>query len=87
MAAERTARAIRNRILSEYAAAAAYAAEVKPGPFDVALGREINADLDLYDVLLPSTGEPTAELSAPPSPYDEPIRRLRERDQMWEAHR
>ena len=87
MAAERKGRAVRNRILSEYAADAAYAAEVRPGPYDVALGREINADLDLYDVLLPSIGKPTAELSAPPSPYDEPIRQLRERDRMREAHR
>ena len=37
--------------------------------------------------LLPSTGEPTAELPAPPRPYDEPIRQLRERDRMREAHR
>ena len=87
MAAERNGRAARNRILSEYAADAAYAVEVKPGPYDVALGREINADLDLDDVLLPSTGKPTAELPAPPSPYDEPIRQLRERDRMREAHR
>ncbi len=87
MAAERTGRAVPNRILSEYAADAAYAAEVRPGPYDVALGREINADVELYDVLLPSTGEPTAELPAPPRPYDEPIRQLRERDRMREANR
>ena len=77
--------------MAEFAADATYAAEVRRGPYDVALGREINADLDmdldLYDVLLPSSGEPTAELPAPPSPYDEPIRQLRERDRMREAHR
>lgn len=89
MAAERKGTAVRNRILAEFAADATYAAEVRRGPYDVALRREVNPDVnpDLYDVLLSITDKPTAELPAPPRPYDEPIRELRERDRMREAHR